>query len=206
MKKWIIPESSYKEIDLSKFILINKELLNLKRIAFKIKLNSLNEQILSVKFDISRSGFQVVSKEFILFSNYFESLANHIQRIISEYIPNLSKKIKLEKFSFLLSKALNLSSTNSVSELIKTNSFDKRIQETIENNTFFLKELQTHIQNTETLLLQAEVIFLQSKITAAYIDDPNLNLQVKDLSEEIAKLIAEIKTSIDKIKYCFGDL
>ena len=97
----MLSASIQNKVSLSKLVQTNKRISTVKNLAFQIKIKSLNEQILSIKNNMDETGFQVVSREFILFSKVFEELANEMQVLMDSMLPNIAEKIKSEKLGNL---------------------------------------------------------------------------------------------------------
>ncbi len=191
---------SYDSSLLGKFITTNKEVIRLKELAFQIKLKSLNEQILSIRFDMQESGFQVVSKELIHFSNSFESLAHEMLNVMSQMFPVISGQLKTMRLRKIKERALGLIQSSDSKQLIL-----KRIDKSMDKNILakqegLWKNLLRIIAKTETLSLQGNVIFLQSKITGAYAKNTSSSDELNVLTEELGEDIMQIRNCVHRIK------
>jgi hypothetical protein len=185
---------------LEKFITTNKEVIRLKELAFQIKLKSLNEQILSIRFDMQESGFQVVSRELIQFSNSFELLAREMLDVMSQMFPVISGQLKIMRMKKIKERALSLIKNSYSQDIILKRMNKSMDKQKLAKQEALLKNLLRIIAKTESLSLQGNVIFLQSKITGAYAKNTVSSGELNVLTEELGKDIMQIRNCVHRIK------
>jgi hypothetical protein len=184
--------------NLLKLMETNKNISGIRELAFQIKIKSINEQILAIRNDLSTTGFHIVSREFINFSKTFEELADEMQFLMDEMLDEVAhslKKSKLDKHRFLaesLSKK-KISSTNvhnSTSQEINIATYK------IPNRT----KLKNIINKASLLSLKGNNIFMQSKITGAYIHNNEKNSLLNTLTIELGDIMDKVRVRITNIK------
>lgn len=172
---------------LHKLMETNDNIILIKDLAFQIKLKSINEQILAIRNDLSETGFQVVSREFIGFSKNFEELADEMQLLMDEMLIEISQSLKKLKYETLKQKANSLSGKiyfpDSEEKLKHINDFNREMR------------LKKAIQRASLLSLKGNNIFIQSKITGAYIKEHGKQNLVNSL-------ISELGTVMEKVRLC----
>jgi hypothetical protein len=191
----MISGSIHEKVNLSKLIQTNSRISAIKNLAFQIKIKSINEQILSIKNNMHDTGFQVVSREFIFFSKVFEQLANDMQSLMNTMLPNIAHKIKNEKMIFQKRKAIHLSK-NLLLEGTISNQEVEWMNSLRENS----KSLSRLLKKSELLSLQGNIIFMQSKITGAYIRESEQGELLMSLTNELGDIMTEVKNNISMIR------
>jgi hypothetical protein len=184
--------------NLLKLMETNKNISGIRELAFQIKIKSINEQILAIRNDLSTTGFHIVSREFINFSKIFEELADEMQILMDEMLEEVAhnlKKSKLDKHRNIaesLSKKIISSSKvyNSTSEEINMNTYK------ISNRT----KLKNIINRASLLSLKGNNIFMQSKITGAYIHNNEKNSLLNTLTIELGDIMDKVRVRITNIK------
>ncbi|MCB1142751.1 MAG: hypothetical protein H7A24_04070 [Leptospiraceae bacterium] len=202
----MLSASIQNKVSLSKLVQTNKRISTVKNLAFQIKIKSLNEQILSIKNNMDETGFQVVSREFILFSKVFEELANEMQVLMDSMLPNIAEKIKSEK----LGNLKRLTETYSQTKIFSSNK--KSQKENEENQDRWQKSLSENsrslvrlLKRSELLSLQGNIIFMQSKITGAYIRETEQGSLLLSLTNELGEIMTEVRNNVTYIKKIWED-
>ena len=180
------------QILLHKLMETNETIILIKELAFQIKLKSLNEQILAIRNDLSGTGFQVVSREFIGFSRNFEELAIEMQELMDEMLVSISSSIKNLKFAEYKKKANRISGNEYFTNLQMEGSFFKGT-----NLEFRLKKV---ISKVSLLSLKGNNIFIQSKITGAYISETDKHTLVNSLISELGEIMEKVRSCTTNIK------
>ena len=189
------PEESNRT-NLYRLIETNRNISHIRDLAFHIKIKSLNEQILAIRNDLGETGFQIVSRDFILFSKSFEELADEMQTLMDKMLFDVAHKLKKEK----LFKHRNLAE-----KIAKRRLSHNNLQQDTEEiyisyevpNEIKLKKI---INRALLLSLKGNNIFIQSKITGAYIKNNDKNSLLNTLISELGEVMEKVRISITGIK------
>ncbi len=188
--------SESNRINLYRLIETNRNISQIRELAFHIKIKSLNEQILAIRNDLGETGFQIVSREFILFSKSFEELADEMQVLMDKMLFDVAHKLKKEK----LFKHRNLAEKIARRSLSQNN-----VQQ--ENELIVISyeipneiKLKKIINKALLLSLKGNNIFIQSKITGAYIKNNDKNSLLNTLINELGEIMVKVRSSITGIK------
>ena len=184
--------------NLKKLMETNKNISIIRDLAFQIKIKSLNEQILAIRNDLEETGFQVVSREFIGFSRVFEELADEMQALMDEMLIEIARELKVMKKQTHIELAEKISGrklsypspTTSFQE--STGSFDFKIPNGI--------KLKKFINKASLLSLKGNNIFVQSKITGAYIKNNGKQSLLNTLISELGEIMENVRVNITTIK------
>ena len=182
--------------NLYRLIETNRNISQIRELAFHIKIKSLNEQILAIRNDLGETGFQIVSREFILFSKSFEELADEMQVLMDKMLFDVAHKLKKEK----LFKHRNLAE-----KIAKRSLSQNNVQQ--ENELIVISyeipneiKLKKIINKALLLSLKGNNIFIQSKITGAYIKNNDKNSLLNTLINELGEIMVKVRSSITGIK------
>ncbi len=188
--------SESNRINLYRLIETNRNISQIRELAFHIKIKSLNEQILAIRNDLGETGFQIVSREFILFSKSFEELADEMQVLMDKMLFDVAHKLKKEK----LFKHRNLAEKIARRSLSQNN-----VQQ--ENELIVISyeipneiKLKKIINKALLLSLKGNNIFIQSKITGAYIKNNDKNSLLNTLINELGEIMVKVRSNITGIK------
>ena len=174
----------------------NRNISRIRDLAFHIKIKSLNEQILAIRNDLGETGFQIVSREFILFSKSFEELADEMQALMDKMLYDVAHELKKEK----LIKHRNLAEKIARRRLSQVNS---QIEDELLSGTYVIPnemKLKKIINKALLLSLKGNNIFIQSKITGAYIKNNEKNSLLNTLINELGEVMDKVRISITGIK------
>jgi len=174
----------------------NRNISRIRDLAFHIKIKSLNEQILAIRNDLGETGFQIVSREFILFSKSFEELADEMQALMDKMLYDVAHELKKEK----LIKHRNLAEKIARRRLSQVNS---QIEDELLSGTYVIPnemKLKKIINKALLLSLKGNNIFIQSKITGAYIKNNEKNSLLNTLINELGEIMEKVRISITGIK------
>ena len=188
--------SESNRINLYRLIETNRNISQIRDLAFHIKIKSLNEQILAIRNDLGETGFQIVSREFILFSKSFEELADEMQVLMDKMLFDVAHKLKKEK----LFKHRNLAEKIARRSLSQNN--DQQENELIIISYEIPNEIKLKkiINKALLLSLKGNNIFIQSKITGAYIKNNDKNSLLNTLINELGEIMVKVRSSITGIK------
>jgi hypothetical protein len=188
--------SESNRINLYRLIETNRNISQIRELAFHIKIKSLNEQILAIRNDLGETGFQIVSREFILFSKSFEELADEMQFLMDKMLFDVAHKLKKEK----LFKHRNLAEKIARRSLSQNNDQQENgliiVSYEIPNEI----KLKKIINKALLLSLKGNNIFIQSKITGAYIKNNDKNSLLNTLINELGEIMEKVRSSITGIK------
>ena len=188
--------SESNRINLYRLIETNRNISQIRELAFHIKIKSLNEQILAIRNDLGETGFQIVSREFILFSKSFEELADEMEVLMDKMLFDVAHKLKKEK----LFKHRNLAEKIARRSLSQNN--DRQENELIIISYEIPNEIKLKkiINKALLLSLKGNNIFIQSKITGAYIKNNDKNSLLNTLINELGEIMEKVRSSITGIK------
>ncbi len=183
--------------DLFRLIETNRNISRIRELAFHIKIKSLNEQILAIRNDLGETGFQIVSREFILFSKSFEELADEMQILMDKMLFDVAHKLKKEKLikHRTLAEKIARRKLSEIEDSSEVEEFEETSQEI--SNELKLKKI---INKALLLSLKGNNIFIQSKITGAYIKNNDKTSLLNTLINELGDIMEKVRISITGIK------
>jgi len=184
--------------NLLKLMETNKNISGIRDLAFQIKIKSINEQILAIRNDLSTTGFHIVSREFINFSKTFEELADEMQILMDDMLEEVAHSLKKSK----LDKHRTLAEAISQKKIISSNATYSISQE-IDMSTYKIPnrtKLKNIINKASLLSLKGNNIFVQSKITGAYIHNNEKNSLLNTLTIELGDIMDKVRVRITNIK------
>ncbi len=190
-------EANIHKENLHKLIETNKNISSIRDLAFQIKIKSINEQILAIRNDLSSTGFHIVSREFINFSKTFEDLADEMQTLMDEMLDEVAHSLKKSKLDLHRNKAESLSGKKLSLLPILTSYSEINIDSYKIPNRIKLRSI---INKASLLSLKGNNIFMQSKITGAYIQNNDKNSLLNTLTSELGEIMERVRQRITNIK------
>lgn len=159
----------------TKVIETNEQIKQLEKYTFSVRIRALNAHILAIKTGQSASGFRVVAKQIIEFSNELDASCSDLQRLYRSVLSRGSYIIKREKTRIIFQRANQHAEAMNV-PVENQQAVKKTLQKISADLDIMYKDVTKDIVNLSKYVEQAlrvtyfgQGVALQTKIECAHI-------------------------------------